>query len=90
MLEERIASVRADRTQGSGALADEALAILGEAAGVARGPRFLVDLGAVARALARAKPAMVAIDRGRLADVADRHARRAAAWRLDDAALARS
>lgn len=61
-LEERVAALRADRARGSGALADEALAILGQAAGQLGPEGFLDRLGALALELARARPAMVAIE----------------------------
>lgn len=62
MLEQRIAALAADTQRGSSALADEALAILGAAAAEAPGQGFLAALDEVARALLRARPAMVAVE----------------------------
>lgn len=77
MLEDRIRDWAADRQRGSGALADEALAILGEAAEHAPAPRFLEELGEVAARLARARPAMVAIENRVNQVMANLHAARA-------------
>lgn len=62
MLEDRIATLRADTRRGSSALADEALAVLAEAAQRAARGRILGELAEVARQLAAARPAMVAVE----------------------------
>jgi ribose 1,5-bisphosphate isomerase len=63
VLEDRIDALRDDRRRGSGALGDEALAILGLAAEQAPpGEGFLEALGEVALRLAHARPGMVALE----------------------------
>lgn len=61
-VDELVAALKADRERGSTALADEALAILAQAAREASAADVLGHLGAVARELAAARPAMVAIE----------------------------